>query len=165
MGVNMDWKVPELGEGVYEAELIAWHVKPGDAVKRGQNLMEVMTDKATMEVPSSFAGTVTALNAEPGKNIKVGEAVLAYTPADKGDGGSEAAPRRRAEAEKKASSSQSNGGKPATVAAPPRPRTPASSDRVAASPAVRYMARKLGIDLAGVQGSGPAGRILLDDLT
>src|SRR5262249_3688075 len=140
----MDWKVPELGEGVYEAELVVWHVKPGDAVKRGQNLMEVMTDKATMEVPSSFAGTVTALNAEPGKNIKVGEAVLVYTPADKGDGGAtEAATRRRGDGEKKASGAQSNGGKPVTVAAPARPRASVAGDRVAASPAVRYMARKL----------------------
>src|SRR5436309_935411 len=52
----MDFQLPELGEGVYEAELTSWLVKPGDAVKRGQNLMEVMTDKATMEVPAPFAG-------------------------------------------------------------------------------------------------------------
>ena len=75
----MDFQVPELGEGVYEAELVAWQVKPGDAVRRGQTLMEVLTDKATMEVPSPFAGTVTALSARPGQQIKVGEvqAVLA----------------------------------------------------------------------------------------
>src|SRR5207247_1760325 len=97
-GARMDWKVPELGEGVYEAELVAWHVKPGDAVKRGQNLMEVMTDKATMEVPSSFAGTVTALQAEPGNNIKVGEAVLAYTPAGGAAEKEERPPRRKGEA-------------------------------------------------------------------
>ena len=59
----MDFQLPELGEGVYEAELVRWLVTAGDAVKRGQNLMEVMTDKATMEVPSPFAGTVTALRA------------------------------------------------------------------------------------------------------
>ena len=56
----MDFNVPELGEGVYEAEFVAWLVKPGDTVKRGQSLMEVMTDKATMEVPSPFAGTISA---------------------------------------------------------------------------------------------------------
>ena len=60
----MDFKLPELGEGVYEAELVAWLVKPGDPVKRGQNLMEVLTDKATMEVPSPFAGTIDELKAK-----------------------------------------------------------------------------------------------------
>ena len=60
----MDFALPEVGEGVYEAELIAWSVQPGDAVKRGQKLMEVMTDKAAMEVPAPFHGVVllSALN-------------------------------------------------------------------------------------------------------
>src|SRR5258707_12515780 len=77
----MQFTLPEIGEGVYEAEMIAWLVKPGDVVKRGQNLMEVMTDKATMEVPSPFAGTVTALHAEPGRPMKVGDVVLSYSSA------------------------------------------------------------------------------------
>src|SRR6516162_11804851 len=77
----MDFELPEIGEGVYDAELVAWLVKPGDSVKRGQTLLEVMTDKATMEVPSPFAGTITALKAEPGRQVKVGEVVLSYTPA------------------------------------------------------------------------------------
>src|SRR5919204_6625910 len=81
----MDFRLPELGEGVYEAELVAWLVKPGDTVKRGQNLMEVLTDKATMEVPSPFVGTITALKAEPGQQLKVGEAVLSYAPAGQAD--------------------------------------------------------------------------------
>src|SRR5262249_1601779 len=74
----MDFQVPELGEGLYEAELTAWHVKPGDVVKRGQLLMEVMTDKATMEVPSRFAGHISELRAQPGQQIKVGQVVLTY---------------------------------------------------------------------------------------
>src|SRR5437870_12308577 len=77
----MDFRLPELGEGVYEAEMVAWHVKPGDRVKRGQTLMEVMTDKATMEVPAPFAGTVSELHAEPGQQLKIGDVVLTYTPA------------------------------------------------------------------------------------
>src|SRR5215475_2520208 len=76
----MDFKLPELGEGIYEAELVAWLVKVGDAVKRGQNLIEVLTDKASMEVPSPFVGKITGLMAEPGQVIKVGDAVLAYEP-------------------------------------------------------------------------------------
>src|SRR5712692_7749025 len=77
----MDFHLPELGEGVYEAELVAWLVKVGDSVKRGQNLMEVLTDKASMEVPSPFAGSITGLRAEPGQQIKVGDVVLTYSPA------------------------------------------------------------------------------------
>src|SRR5260370_22751124 len=95
----IDFRITELGEGVYEAELVAWHVKAGDAVKRGQNLMEVLTDKASMEVPAPFAGTITGLKAEPGQNIKVGEAVLTYTPAGSA-GGSAAGEDSRQSAEK-----------------------------------------------------------------
>src|SRR6516165_6354422 len=74
----MNFQVPELGEGVYEAELVSWLVKPGDTIKRGQALMEVMTDKATMEVPSRSAGRIAELRAEPGQQIKVGQVVLTF---------------------------------------------------------------------------------------
>src|SRR5262245_34960870 len=74
----MDFQLPELGEGVYEAELVAWKVKPGETVKPGQVLLEVLTDKATMEVPAPFAGTIAKLNAEPGQQLKVGDAILSY---------------------------------------------------------------------------------------
>src|SRR6516165_2881151 len=77
----MDFNLPELGEGVYEAELVSWRVKVGDRVKRDQPLMDVLTDKATMEVPAAFAGTITALAVEPGAQMKIGEKVLSYTPA------------------------------------------------------------------------------------
>ena len=83
----MDFRLPELGEGVYEAELLTWLVKPGDLVKRGQGLMEVMTDKATMEVPSPFAGKITDLQVAPGQQIRVGQVVLAYGGADQPNGG------------------------------------------------------------------------------
>ena len=77
----MDFHLPELGEGVYEGEFVSWAVKPGDSVRSGQTLCEVMTDKATMEVPSPFAGTVGELRASPGKKVKVGDVLLTYTPA------------------------------------------------------------------------------------
>lgn len=151
----MEFRLPELGEGVYEAELVAWLVKTGDLVKRGQSLMEVMTDKATMEVPSPFAGTVTALKAEPAEQIKVGEVILDYTPTG--------------QAEPVAAVAESTGnGKRATANAAPSPRhtvIPSSALPVKAAPSVRYMARKLGIDLTRLHGSGPEGRILIDDLT
>src|SRR5947209_16327833 len=75
----MDFQLPQLGEGVYEAEMVRWLVRAGDTVHHGQGLMEVMTDKATMEVPSPFAGTVTDLRVQPGQTVHVGDHVLTYT--------------------------------------------------------------------------------------
>src|SRR5579885_1580159 len=78
----MDFSLPPVGEGQYEVELVRWLVRPGEAVQRGQPLAEVMSDKATMEVPAPFAGTVTATAAEPGTKIKVGQVILRYDPAE-----------------------------------------------------------------------------------
>ena len=146
----MDFKLPELGEGVYEAELVAWLVKPGDVVRRGQNLMEVLTDKATMEVPSPFAGTVTSLSAEPGQQVRVGQVVLAYTPSGQQELAVVEVPAPTA-----TPAASGNGAV--------RPPTPLPAT-VKAAPSVRQLARKLGIDLTHVHGSGPQGRILVDDL-
>ena len=74
----MDFPLPPVGEGLIEVELVRWLVRPGDAVARGQGLAEVMSDKASMEVPSPFAGTVTALAAAPGTKVKVGDRLLSY---------------------------------------------------------------------------------------
>jgi pyruvate dehydrogenase E2 component (dihydrolipoamide acetyltransferase)/2-oxoisovalerate dehydrogenase E2 component (dihydrolipoyl transacylase) len=163
----MDFALPEIGEGVYEAELVNWLVKPGDAVKRGQPLAEVMTDKATMELPSPFAGTVTALRAEPGQTIKVGEVFLSYTPA--GQPAAAPAPKPAPVAAAATPSVPTEPApRPAPAAAPNgNGVAPPAAGRlpVKAAPSVRYLARKLGIDLATVRGSGPDGRVLVEDLT
>src|SRR5436190_23889071 len=86
----MDFPLPPVGEGLIEVELVRWLVRPGDAVARGQGLAEVMSDKATMEVPAPFAGTVSSLAATPGTKVKVGQVVLTYEPV--GDGASLAQP-------------------------------------------------------------------------
>lgn len=176
----MDFALPELGEGVYEGELVRWLVKPGDRVKRGQALLEIMTDKALMEVPAPFAGRITDIQFEPGQTIKVGTRILGYEV-----GESSAAVTADAAL---AATAVPPDDAPTAAAAPAastdhvtRPVAEASRDRpavkngstptlavvagVKASPAVRYMARKLGIDLARLRGSGPGGRVLLDDLT
>jgi pyruvate dehydrogenase E2 component (dihydrolipoamide acetyltransferase)/2-oxoisovalerate dehydrogenase E2 component (dihydrolipoyl transacylase) len=161
-GTTMDFRLPELGEGVYEAELVAWLVKPGDSVKRGQNLMEVLTDKATMEVPSPFAGTITALRGEPGQQIKVGDVVLGYSPAGQSapteDPGSwiEDSDKRQDRAVLAGDGRQA----PHQTSAAPR-----VASSVRAAPSVRYMARKLGVDLSQIRGSGPGGRVLIGDLS
>jgi pyruvate dehydrogenase E2 component (dihydrolipoamide acetyltransferase)/2-oxoisovalerate dehydrogenase E2 component (dihydrolipoyl transacylase) len=150
----MDFPLPEIGEGVYEAELVRWLVKPGDVVKRGQNLLEVMTDKATMEVPSPFAGTVSALKSHSGQTVKVGQVILEYTPAGQSaEVPAPAAPSRIEHPVAPAATNMKNG--------PPTPAPLA----VKAAPSVRHMARKMGIDLAAVSGSGPGGRILIEDLS
>jgi pyruvate dehydrogenase E2 component (dihydrolipoamide acetyltransferase)/2-oxoisovalerate dehydrogenase E2 component (dihydrolipoyl transacylase) len=154
----MDFALPEIGEGVYEAELVNWLVRPGDEVRRGQTLAEVMTDKATMELPSPFAGTVTALHAQPGQAVKVGDLLLSYS------GAGQAAAPSTLSAQVPAAVGQAAGPVAKGQNGPPvggaDGRLP-----VKAAPSVRHLARKLGIDLAGVRGSGPQGRILVEDLT
>jgi len=161
----MDIKLAERGEGVYEAELVSWLVKSGDAVRRGQNLMEVLTDKATMEVPSPFAGTITELRAEPGRQIKVGDVVLTYS------GGGEAKPeaetpkRREAEVEGDGKKKRREEDQAVAMSPPRRAAVSPTPEIVKAAPSVRQMAHRLGIDLTQVHGSGPGGRILIEDLT
>lgn len=155
----MDFLLPELGEGVYEAEMTRWLVKAGDVVKPGQALVEVLTDKATMEVPAPFAGKITALKVQPGDKLAIGQSILSF--------------------EEKAEAAAPRESKPALTAPTPKPPQPtaptapvrsangpltASAGLVKAAPAVRQMAHKLGIDLAKVRGSGPQGRVLIDDL-
>lgn len=152
----MEFKLPEIGEGVYEAELVSWLVKPGDEVRRGQALMELMTDKATMEVPSPFGGTITELRAEPGQQIKVGEPCLSYEIGTVTNGASRS-PELPTSAPQKQGATPDRG-------LPSAPASVASPRRVKAAPSVRLMARKLGIDLADIPGTGPEGRILMDDL-
>src|SRR5437868_1919176 len=158
----MDFHLPQLGEGVYEAETIRWLVRPGDAVRHGQGLMEVMTDKATMEVPAPFGGTVTEFCVQSGTTIKVGDHVLSYSPsgAVPEEIPPPAQPARTLTLEAdplRSASSRPNNGRPADS---PTPVGIAAK----ASPSVRQLARKLGIDLGRVHGTGPGGRILLDDL-
>src|SRR5207245_2764626 len=151
----MDFRLPELGEGVYEAELVAWLVKAGESVKRGQNLMEVLTDKASMEVPSPFAGSITGLRAEPGQQIKVGDIVLTYSPADqqeaREDGGQRIEDRGSRIEDRKGREGPEMKARDGRQAAHETPLSsvlhPPYATRIAAvraAPSVRYMARKLG---------------------
>jgi pyruvate dehydrogenase E2 component (dihydrolipoamide acetyltransferase)/2-oxoisovalerate dehydrogenase E2 component (dihydrolipoyl transacylase) len=146
----MDFPLPELGEGVYEAELVRWLVKPGERVQHGQTLMEVMTDKATMEVPAPFSGSITILKAEPGQQVKVGSVVLTYEGTAQDKTVQPVAP---------APSVAVTNGKQETAIA-----TSAGPASAKAAPSVRHLARKLGIDLGQVRGSGPGGRVLHEDL-
>jgi 2-oxoisovalerate dehydrogenase E2 component (dihydrolipoyl transacylase) len=149
-------KLPDVGEGVAEAELISWHVQVGDRVTAESVLAEVMTDKATVEISSPVAGVVTALHGEPGDTLAVGAAFVTVE-LDGTAPATESAPASSPEILE-------------PVAAPPRAvETEARPPRVdgvraTSAPAVRARARSLGIDLATVPGSGPDGRVTHADL-
>lgn len=148
MGATFVVKLPDIGEGIVEAELIGWHVKIGDLVREDQVLAEVMTDKATVEIPAPCAGTVTALSGEPGTKLVVGGELLRL----------EAPGTQPAEAPPPAPEATE-----LHLPTPAAPRQAAERGPLAA-PAVRKRAQDLGLDLRQLRGSGPEGRILHGDL-
>jgi len=173
---NYVFKLPDVGEGTAEAELVAWHVKVGDAVEEDQLLAEVMTDKATVELTSPVMGVVAGLFGEPGRQVPVGGPLVTFTVEGAGNVTAAAPvpvaapkpaekPAPKAEAPKPAPA-KAAAPKPAAVAeAAPVARTAQTPGvRPLASPAVRNRARELGIELQFVPGSGPAGRIEHADL-
>ena len=148
------FKMPDLGEGTVEAEVVEWKVKVGDLVDEDQVIAEVMTDKAAVEVPSPVTGRIVSLTGQPGDMIAVGAELIVF------DTSGEAATAPAAEAPAAPA--------PAPAPAPAEPTEPgptaAPSGRVMASPATRRRAREAGIDLAAVAGTGPGGRIQPADL-
>ncbi|MGE4240951.1 dihydrolipoamide acetyltransferase family protein [Ramlibacter sp.] len=169
-------KMPDIGEGIAEVELVAWRVNVGDMVKEDQVLADVMTDKATVEIPSPVAGTVSELLGEPGKAMAVGAELIRIDV--EGDGNVKAKTVVAAPAvavtpamKDDVTATPPGDAAPAKAAATkqplPRPTTAPSrapGDKPLASPAVRRRAFELGIELQFVHGSGPAGRITHEDL-
>jgi 2-oxoisovalerate dehydrogenase E2 component (dihydrolipoyl transacylase) len=146
-------KVPDIGEGIAEVELVAWHVGPGDAVAADQVIADVMTDKATVEVPSPVSGRVVSLGGKAGDKLAVGGELLRIETEAAGQ-----APARPPVAAAPAASADAAAGITVTSA------QPETSGKPLASPSVRRRARELGLDLARVRGSGPEGRVLHEDL-
>ncbi|MGQ0653521.1 MAG: dihydrolipoamide acetyltransferase family protein [Betaproteobacteria bacterium] len=145
-------KVPDIGEGIAEAELVAWHVKAGDSVKEDQPLADVMTDKATVEIPSPVSGKVLALGGDVGQMLAVGgELVRIET------GGKAEAKELVTETVAAPAVQQRKSMEKAVVHQLP-------SDRPIASPSVRRRAWELGVELKDVRPSGSAGRIMHADL-
>jgi len=172
------FKMPDLGEGTVEAEIVAWHVKVGDDVAEDQVMAEVMTEKAAVEVPAPVTGRVVSITGGPGDMVRVGAELIVFET----EGGEDlaepeaapaapaqapaptpavqAGPATRAAAVERAPEPVARDAAPAAVA----PAVAAKTGRVMASPASRRRAREAGIDLAQVQGSGPHGRITRQDL-
>ncbi|WP_439478278.1 2-oxo acid dehydrogenase subunit E2 [Brevundimonas sp.] len=176
---NHVFKLPDVGEGTAEAELVAWHVAVGDTVAEDQLLAEVMTDKATVELTSPVAGTVVALHGDPGQQIAVGGPLVSFNV--EGKGNQSVAASAPAPSTASRSPSPDGGGMKAPPPVPAHSPPAGGSTRAAgeggqsgtlsargerplASPAVRNRARDLGIELQFVPGSGPAGRIEHGDL-
>ncbi|MCP3137731.1 dihydrolipoamide acetyltransferase family protein [Pyxidicoccus xibeiensis] len=154
-----EFKLPDLGEGVMEGELVKWHVKEGDPVKEDQVLAEVMTDKATVTVPSPKAGRVVKTHGKEGEIAKVHQLLVTLeiegaAPAQSaghGAHGAAAAPAAAVAAPAAAAAAGANGaGAPAT--------------KVLATPVTRRMAREHGLDLSTIAGSGPQGRVTKADV-
>lgn len=173
---NIEFHLPEIGEGITEAEIIKWLVAVGDTVAKNQPVVEVMTDKATVEIPSSVAGKIAKLGAKEGDVIPI-HATLLELEGDAGAAKPAAAhvAGKTAAAPSKAVAATNPGTAPAGPAksvAPPAgdPRLvsqpPPAGDHglVLAAPATRKMARELGVELGRVAGSGAHGRVTPDDV-
>jgi 2-oxoisovalerate dehydrogenase E2 component (dihydrolipoyl transacylase) len=161
------FKMPDLGEGTVEAEVVAWHIKVGDMVTEDQVMAEVMTDKAAVEVPAPVTGRVVTINGQPGDMVRVGSELVVFetessedlviapaptpSPALRATSPADAGEVRKPE--------PAPGLRPAAAAAEVKSET----GRVKASPATRRKAREAGIDLRQVAGSGPTGRITPQD--
>ncbi|HVO08117.1 MAG TPA: dihydrolipoamide acetyltransferase family protein [Burkholderiaceae bacterium] len=160
-------KMPDIGEGIAEVELVEWYVKPGDTVAEDQVLADVMTDKAKVEVPSPVAGRVIWLGGDAGTVFAVGAEIVkiettaeAATPAKARPAPAAGAPRAAAPVPKPVAPAPA-----ASVSPTPAPAAAATAaDRPIASPSVRRRAWELGIDLAQVRATGTAGRVMHADL-
>jgi 2-oxoisovalerate dehydrogenase E2 component (dihydrolipoyl transacylase) len=183
-------RLPDVGEGVAEAELVEWHVKIGDLIGEDDVLAAVMTDKATVEIPSPIAGEIVWLAAEVGDVVAVGSDLVRVNVGGKSDnaivGGAPAPKAMPPPAETVASASPVNAPMDNSLELVPAASTPAGSttdrptrihafrhiasaprpegEKPLASPAVRLRAREAGVDLRQIPGTGPAGRITHEDL-
>ena len=170
---NFVFKLPDIGEGVVEGEVVQWHVSVGDSVSEDDPIVDVMTDKATVTIPSPVSGVIGSLSGDVGDMIAVGSSLMEI------DSGGEVSSSAAEDTEERASVSDADLPKaPEPAPAPkapepaPAPKAPEpapshiqpQTGRVLASPAVRKRARENDVDLLNVRGSGPAGRIRHADL-
>ena len=146
------FKLPDLGEGVHEGEVLAVHVSVGQEVKEGDIILEVETDKAAVEIPSPFSGTISEIRVQPGDTVKVGDVMMVFSNGVKEE-------LARAEKPEAKSTGAVSPGKKAAVA-----DTAKSKGPIPASPATRRLARELGVDLHRVTPTGPGGRVTAEDV-
>jgi pyruvate dehydrogenase E2 component (dihydrolipoamide acetyltransferase) len=170
--VAFEFKLPDLGEGLTEGEIVKWLVKVGDSIDEGQNFVQLETDKAVVDIPSPRKGIVLKLGAAEGETVQVGQVLIVIgEPGEK----PEAPPRPKKKPEKEEAGPRPSVGvvgeleeAPEEIEekAPPRPAAPPAMARaeILAVPMVRKLAADMKIDLRTVRGSGPQGRITKDDV-
>ena len=170
------FKLPDIGEGVVEGEVVQWHVGIGDIVSEDAPIVDMMTDKATVTIPSPTSGVVSSINGEVGDMVAVGTMLVEFDTdtASKAVADTQAVPEPDAAHEPEPAPASVAKPKPAPLPAPktaPSPTVPPvvtaakrTNGRVLASPAVRKRALESGVELGTVSGSGPAGRIRHADL-
>jgi pyruvate dehydrogenase E2 component (dihydrolipoamide acetyltransferase) len=192
-----EFRLPDVGEGLTEADIVSWHVKPGDTVTDGQVIVEIETAKAIVELPCPFAGTVAKLLVDEGQTVDVGAPIIAVEVAGSGPSApADASPETPAKAPERTAVLVGYGVKTAATTRRPRrgvteppaseakgaavsglrsdagatregvtsERPAASPPKITAKPPVRKLAKDLGVSLAGLAGSGPAGSITREDV-
>lgn len=147
--MTYDLRLPDIGEGVAEGEIIKWMAKEGDSIKEDQPIVEVMTDKVNVQIPAPRSGKVAKILVKEGDVAKVGQTIMVI---DDGSGGGAPAVAPPAA--------------PSPVQGPPAQQLPSvsASPQVIATPATRRLARELGVDTGAIAGSGPQGRVTDDDV-
>ncbi|HEV8442734.1 MAG TPA: dihydrolipoamide acetyltransferase family protein [Steroidobacteraceae bacterium] len=164
------FKMPDLGEGTVSAEVVAWHVKPGDLVQEDQVMCEVMTEKAAVEMPAPVTGRIVSISGEPGDMVAVGSELVVFdtdaTSAASGDGPAARAPAPPPPEDKPRAAAPAKPAAPASLAPPTGGSTNGTGThkRVMASPATRRRAAEAGLDLTTVSGTGLSGRIEPGDI-
>jgi pyruvate dehydrogenase E2 component (dihydrolipoamide acetyltransferase) len=153
----IELKLPDVGEGIAEGEVVRWMVAEGAAVREDDPLVEILTDKANVEIPSPVSGILLKILAKPGQVVKVGEPVALIEPA----GGKAAAYQVASSSDRPAAASReamepAPGSPPGTAAG--------AGGEVLATPVVRKLAKDLGVELGAIRGSGPGGRITVEDV-
>lgn len=148
------FKLPDLGEGIHEGEVVAVHVAKGDEITEGDVILEIETDKATVEIPSPFTGKVMEILVKDGDIIPVGEEMIRF------DGGENDA--AKSPLKEKPATTQSQGNRPAIATKDHRSQL--NDGPIPASPATRRLARELNVDLASVPAGGPAGLVTAEDV-
>ncbi len=141
-----EFKLPDIGEGVVEGEIVKWLICKGERIDEDQPMVEIMTDKATVEIPAPVAGEVLETNGQEGSVVEVGATLVVI----ESDSAPESSPEVAATP---------------SVSAPPKPRLPKATDkRILATPATRRLARQKGVDLTTVVGTGRGGRVTNQDV-
>ena len=158
----MDFKLPDIGEGVHEGEIVKWLVKTGETLQADQPMVEVMTDKATVEIPSPVAGTVSELLANEGQTVEVGKVIIRI--AENGKAAT-SKPAEKTETKTTSAAPAPAAAKPAErVVEPVAPSEEPLPYHILATPATRKLARDLGLDLRNVKGTGLQGRVTKMDV-